>query len=76
MASLRALQSGQLAGKLLPRETVQAVWGLAFVTLRDRLLGVADRLSERGANRTAEELRVILDTEMREILEAVSRGEF
>lgn len=49
LARLRQLQSGQLEGKLLDREEVRAHWAQAFAALRDRALGMADRISSRGA---------------------------
>jgi hypothetical protein len=65
----------QLEGKLLPRELVEAVWSAAFASLRDRCLGVPDRVAARGANRSADELRSILETEMSDLLAAVSSGQ-
>ncbi len=44
--------------------------------MRDRALGMGDRIASRGANRSADELRAIVDAEMRDLLDAVSRGEF
>jgi hypothetical protein len=37
---------------------------------------MADRIANRGAGREAAELRAIIETEVREVLDAVSRGEF
>jgi hypothetical protein len=76
LAKLRTLQSDALEGKLLDRELVRTIWAQAFAALRDRALGMADRITSRGAGRNAEELRVIVDAEVRDLLEAVSRGEF
>jgi hypothetical protein len=39
-------------------------------------LGIADRIASRGAGPRAEELRAIVDAEVRDLLGAVSRGEF
>jgi hypothetical protein len=76
LAKLRVLQSSQLEGKLLPRDLVQATWATAFAALRDRLLGVPDRVvAAAGANCPAEQLRTILENEMREVLVAVSSGQ-
>jgi hypothetical protein len=76
LAKLRVLQSAQLEGKVLPRDLVQATWASAFAALRDRLLGIPDRvLSRAGANCAPEELRTILESELREALLAVARGE-
>jgi hypothetical protein len=76
LARLRQLQSGQLEGKLLDREEVRAQWAQVFASLRDRALGMADRIAIRGAHRSAEELRAVVDAEARDLLEAVSRGQF
>ncbi|MGA7240327.1 MAG: hypothetical protein WBY44_31875 [Bryobacteraceae bacterium] len=77
LAKLRVLQSGQLEGTLIPRDLAQSVWATAFAALRDRCLGVPDRVVARaGANCAPEELRSILESEMRQVLEAVARGEF
>jgi hypothetical protein len=73
---LRELQSGALEGRLLDRELVRSMWAQAFAALRDRALGMGDRIASRGAGRSPEELRVIVDSEVRDLLEAVSRGEF
>jgi hypothetical protein len=76
LAKLRQLQSAALEGKLLDRELVRSTWASAFAALRDRALGMGDRIASRGAARSAEELRTIVDGEVRDLLEAVSRGEF
>ena len=76
LAKLRTLQSDALEGRLLDREQVRAQWASTFAALRDRALGMADRIASRGAGRDASELRAIVDIEVRELLEAVSRGEF
>jgi hypothetical protein len=76
LARLRQLQTGQLEGQLLDREQVRTQWAQAFAALRDRALGMGDRIASRGAGRNAEELRGIVDSEVRDLLEAVSRGEF
>jgi hypothetical protein len=76
LARVRLAQAASLEGKLLPRDLVQATWATAFASLRDRCLGVPDRVAERGANRTADELRVILEDEMQQVLLAVSSGQF
>ncbi len=76
LARLRVLQSDALEGKLLDRDQVRSQWAQCFASLRDRALGMADRIASRGANRTPAELRVIVDAEVRDLLEAVSRGEF
>ena len=76
LAKLRLLQSGKLEGTLLDRDEVQAQWAAAFASLRDRALGMGDRIASRGAGRSAEELRKIVDAEVRDLLDAVSRGEF
>jgi hypothetical protein len=76
LAKLRILQSAALEGSLLPVDQVRSQWAYAFASLRDRALGMADRIASRGAGRSADELRVIVDAEVRSLLEAVSRGEF
>ena len=76
LAKLRILQSAQLEGTLLDRDEVKAQWAQAFAAMRDRGLGMADRIALRGANRSADELRAIIDAEVRDLLDAVSRGEF
>jgi hypothetical protein len=75
LARLRQLQTGQLEGRLLDREEVRAQWASAFAALRDRALGMADRISSRGAGRSAEELRTIVDAEVRDLLSVLSRGD-
>ncbi len=75
LARLRVLQSAALEGRLLDRDQVQAQWAQAFASLRDRALGMADRIASRGAGRTPAELRAIVDAEVKSLLEAVSRGE-
>jgi hypothetical protein len=76
LARLRQLQTGQLEGRLLDREEVRAQWASAFASLRDRALGMGDRIASRGAGRSAEELRAVVDAEVRDLLEAASRGQF
>jgi hypothetical protein len=76
LSRLRELQSAKLEGALLDKEAVRSVWAAAFSSLRDRGLGMADRIVSRGIGRSAEELRAIVDAEVRDLLEAVSRGEF
>ncbi|HKE22636.1 MAG TPA: hypothetical protein VKB88_09620 [Bryobacteraceae bacterium] len=76
LAKLRVLQSDALEGRLLDREQVRAQWAQAFAALRDRALGMADRIASRGAGRNVEELRAVVDSEVRDLLGAVSRGEF
>ena len=76
LAKLRVLQSDALEGRLLDRERVRAQWAQAFAALRDRALGMADRIASRGAGRSTEELRAVVDAEVRDLLGAVSCGEF
>ncbi len=76
LAKLRVLQSGQLEGTLLSRDEVKSQWAAAFASMRDRALGMGDRIASRGINRSADELRAIVDAEVRDLLDAVSRGEF
>jgi hypothetical protein len=37
---------------------------------------MGDRIASTGANRSADELRKIVDREIRDLLDAVARGEF
>jgi hypothetical protein len=76
LAKLRVLQSAKLEGTLLDRDEVKAQWAGAFAAMRDRALGMGDRIASTGANRSADELRKIVDREIRDLLDAVSRGEF
>ena len=76
MAKLRVLQSAALEGTLLNRAEVKAAWSAAFSRLRDRALGMSDRIALSGANRSAADLRKIVDAEIRSLLEAVSTGDF
>jgi hypothetical protein len=55
LAKLRILQSAQLEGSLLPIDQVRSQWAYAFASLRDRALGMADRIASRGAGRHAAE---------------------
>jgi hypothetical protein len=61
LAKLRVLQSDALEGKLLDRELVHTTRASAFAALRDRALGMGDRIASRGAGRSAEELRAVVD---------------
>jgi hypothetical protein len=74
LARLRQLQTGALEGKLLDRDQVRTTWAAAFAAHRDRALGMADRIASRGAGRSAEELRAIVDAEIRDLLEVLSSG--
>jgi hypothetical protein len=76
LARLRQLQSEALEGRLLDREQVRLQWAQAFAALRDRALGMADRIASRGAGRSAEELRGLVEAEVRDLLETIARGEF
>jgi hypothetical protein len=73
---MRLAQAQKLEGRLLDRDLVVASWASVFSSLRDRGLAMADRISARGANRSAEELRAIVSEEVRDMLAAVSRAEF
>jgi hypothetical protein len=73
---LRALQTAALEGRLLDREQVRSTWASVFAALRDRALGMGDRIASRGAGRSAEELRAIVDAGVHDLLEAGSRGQF
>jgi hypothetical protein len=74
LARMRELQANVLEGKLLSAADVRACWAAAMAALRDRAMGMGDRIATRGAGRTAEELRKIVDAEVRDLLEAVARG--
>lgn len=75
LAKLRVLQAQKLDGQLLDASEVRLQWQQAFAALRDRGLGMADRIVQRGAMRPAGELRRIVDSEVRDLLEAVARGD-
>jgi hypothetical protein len=73
LAKLLQLQSpAALEGRLLERDAVRAQWAQAFTSLRDRALAMGDRISSR---RTEDELRAIVDAEMRDLLAVWSRGD-
>jgi hypothetical protein len=76
LAKLRVLQAGSLEGRLLDRDLIESAWATAFASLRDRALAMADRIAQRGANKSAEELRQIVSEEVRDLLEAVASGHF
>jgi hypothetical protein len=52
LARMRELQSQALEGKLLSAVEVRATWTAAMSALRDRALGMADRIASRGAGRS------------------------
>jgi hypothetical protein len=76
LARLRELQTAALEGKLLDATEVRTAWAQCFASLRDRALGMTDRIASRGAGRNEGELRAIVDGEVRALLEVVARGEF
>lgn len=65
MARLRELQTGVLEGKLLSAVDVRQCWAAAMAALRDRALGMGERIASRGAMRPAAELKAIVDAEVR-----------
>jgi hypothetical protein len=75
LAKLRAMQTADLrvVGSTANRPRTMAQ---AFASLRDRALGMSDRIASRGTGGSAEEVRAIVDTEVRDLLGTVSRGEF
>ena len=75
LAKLRILQAAELEKRLLPVDEVRWAWSAAFASLRDRALGVPERVAARGVGRSAEELRAIVSEEINSLLEAVARGE-
>jgi hypothetical protein len=75
LARLRQLQTGQLEGRLLDVDQVQAVWAAGFGRLRDLALGLPERVASRGAHRSAAELQAIVAAEVESLLSAVARGE-
>jgi hypothetical protein len=48
LAKLRILQSAHLEGTLLDRDEVKAQWAQAFAPMRDRALGMGDRIASRA----------------------------
>jgi hypothetical protein len=74
LARVRQLQANVLEGKLLSASDVRACWAAAMASLRDRAMGLGDRVANRGARRSADELRAIINAEVRDLLEAVARG--
>jgi hypothetical protein len=74
LARMRQLQANVLEGKLLSASDVRACWAAAMASLRDRAMGMGDRIATRGAHRPPDELRSIVDAEVRELLEVLSRG--
>jgi hypothetical protein len=75
LARKRVLEADLLQGKVLNAADVRWAWSQAFVALRDRALGMSERIAQRGANRSAAELRVIVSAEIEDLLNAVSRGD-
>jgi len=71
---MRQLQTEALEGKLLSAVEVRASWSAAMAALRDRALGMADRIGSRGAMLPENELRAIVQAEVRDLLEVLSRG--
>jgi hypothetical protein len=71
---MRQLQANVLEGKLLSAAEARACWAAAIASLRDRAMGMGDRVASRGAHRPPGELRVIVEAEVRDLLEAVARG--
>jgi hypothetical protein len=63
-----------LEGKLLSAADVRACWAAAIASLWGRDMGMGDRIASRGAHRPPGELRVIVEAEVRDLLEAVPRG--
>jgi hypothetical protein len=64
-----------------PSDTQRLAWApfqgaSVFASLRDRSMAMADRISARGAGRPEHQLREIVASEVRSLLEAVSRAEF
>jgi hypothetical protein len=74
LARVRQLQANVLEGKLLGASEVRAYWATAMASLRDRAMGLGDRIVTRGAHRPPDELRSIVDAEVRELLEVIARG--
>ena len=74
LARMRQLQTEALEGKLLSAVEVRACWAAAMAALRDRALGMADRIGSRGAMRPEHELRAIVQAEVRDLLEVLARG--
>jgi phage terminase Nu1 subunit (DNA packaging protein) len=74
-ARLATLKADELEGLLVRADEVEAEWFRILRSLRDRLLGVPDRLAILVAAETDEHaVRVMLDAEIRESLSAVADG--
>jgi hypothetical protein len=74
LARMRQLPANVLEGKLLNAAEARACWAAAIASLRDRAMGMGDRIASRDAHRPPGELRVIVEAEVRDLLEAVARG--
>jgi hypothetical protein len=75
IASLRELQAGQLAGKLINREQALLVWTEALGRIRDRCLAVPERLAPQLAPITnPTEIRNRLRAEMEDLLSGLAEN--
>jgi hypothetical protein len=74
LAKLRTLQSDGLEGRLLDRDQVRACWAAAMAALRDRAMGLGDRVASRGAGRTADELCKVVAAEVCSKLVEIGRN--
>lgn len=74
LARLRIAQTQELERKLVRADEVEWHWSAAMAALRDRSLSVGERIAARGAHRSPEELKLIVDEEIESLLAAVARG--
>lgn len=74
LAELRRLQTDALTRTLIPIAEVRQCWSQACASFRDRAMALPDRIAQQGANRTEDELRRLVDAEVRDLLETVARG--
>lgn len=67
------IRNATARGEVLPVQEVKQVWSAFIVELRSRLLSVPSRVRQKIPAMTAAETG-ILDTEIRDAMEAISRG--
>ncbi len=73
LAELAELKAQVMRGDLLDRLEIESLWFALVRTLRDRMLGIPDRLAVLLAAETDEHtVRVMLDAEIRESLTVVA----
>jgi hypothetical protein len=62
------LQANVLEGKPLSAADVQACWAAAMASVRERAISMADQIANRGGHHPLDELRLIVEAEIRELL--------